>query len=244
VIRDIHAVAWKEWQEYVQQERGRAVGPWRGLLFVALGGAFLGWQLDPDFGRSPLTVVLTAFLSIMFVTTVVPDSFAGERERHTLETLLASRLPDAAVLLGKVAAAVSYGWAIALAVLPVGILAANLIHGSDGMGWFDPAVLLASAVLSLLAGLLVAGIGVQISLYSPTARQAHQRLGWVILGMFMTPALIIPVIPAATLDRFVDRIDAVGAAPFVLGAMLGLLLLDLLLLAVALWRFRRAELIL
>jgi ABC-2 type transport system permease protein len=243
MIRDIHTVAWKEWREYVQQERARTIGPWRGLVFVALGGAFLGWQLDPEFGRSWLTVVLTSFLSIMFVTTVVPDSFAGERERHTLETLLASRLPDHAVLLGKVAAAVSYGWAIALAVLPVGILAATLIHGTGGEAWFDPWVVLAAVVLSLLGALLVAGIGVQISLYVPTARQAHQRLGWVILGLFMTPALVLPVLPAGALDRFGEWVDRVGVGWFAAGVLAGLVLVDVALLAIALWRFRRADLI-
>jgi ABC-2 type transport system permease protein len=243
MIRDIYTVAWKEWQEYVQQERTRAIGPWKGLLFVALGGAFLGWQLDPDFGRSWLTIVLTTFMSIMFVTTVVPDSFAGERERHTLETLLASRLPDHAVLLGKVAAAVSYGWAISLAVLPVGILAANLIHGADGGPWIEPVVVLVAVVLSLLGGLLIAGIGVQISLYVPTARQAHQRLGWIILGLFMTPALVLPVLPAGALDLFADWVERIGPALFVAGALAVLVLADAVLLAVALWRFRRARLI-
>jgi ABC-2 type transport system permease protein len=243
MIRDIFSVVWKEWQEYVQQERTRRVGPLRALAFVAAGGIFLGWQLDPNFGRSWLTVMLTTFLSIMFVTTVVPDSFAGERERHTLETLLASRLSDRAILLGKVAAAVSYGWAISLAVLPVGVVAANLIHGSDGLPWVVPGVVGAAVVLSLLSGLLIAGIGVQLSLYAPTARQAHQRLGFVILGIFMTPAVGIPALPEPWRERLVDWFDTVGAARLATLGLSLLLVACVVLLIVAVLRFHRARLI-
>jgi ABC-type Na+ efflux pump permease subunit len=53
---------------------------------------------------------------------MITDSIAGERERQTLETLLASRLPDRAILLGKVAAITLLGWLLlALGALP-GIL--------------------------------------------------------------------------------------------------------------------------
>jgi ABC-2 type transport system permease protein len=243
MIADIYTVVWKEWKEYVQQERTRRVGPLRGLLMVAAGGVFLGWQIDPDFGRSALTVLLTSFLSIMFVTTVVPDAFAGERERHTLETLLASRLPDRAILLGKLIAAVSYGWAIALAVLPAGVVAANMIHGSYGMPWADPYILLASAATSLLAGLLIAAIGVLISMYIPTARQAHQRLGFVIMALFMTPAVVLPALPAAWMDHLVETVERWGAMRAAGVSLAFLALTGLVLIGVAAARFRRARLI-
>jgi ABC-2 type transport system permease protein len=129
MIRDVLTVAWKEWLEFLQPEPSRRFRPVKGLLFLLGGGLFVGWQMDPDFGRSWLTVFLVSFLAVMFVTGVIPDSIAGERERHTLETLLSTRLPDHSILLGKVLAAVSYGCGTGLAVLPVGIVSANLIHG-------------------------------------------------------------------------------------------------------------------
>lgn len=243
MIRDLHTVAWKEWQEYLQQERIRRFGLLRGLAFVAAGGVFLGWQLDPDFGRSWLTVMLTAFLSIMFVTTVIPDSFAGERERHTLETLLASRLSDRAILLGKVAAAVSYGWAIALGVLPAGIVAANLFHGEPGLPWFSAGVVLSAVALSLLGGLVIAAAGVQISLYAPTARHAHQRLGFVILAIFMMPALAVPALPPAWRAALLAWLERVDLVPVVAGALGALALVGVVLLLVALRRLHRTRLI-
>jgi ABC-2 type transport system permease protein len=244
MIRDVATVCWKEWLEYVQQENARRSAPLRNLALVAAGGIFLGWQLDPDFGRSWLTVVLTAFLSIMFVTTVIPDAFAGERERHTLETLLASRLSDRAILLGKVAAAASYGWAIALAVLPMGIVAANLIHGADGMPWIFPWVVLTALGLSLLSGLTIAAVGVHLSLYAPTARQAHQRLGFVILGIFMTPAAVAPALPSEWRAAILEWLDAADLALVVAGVFAFLAAASVVLLVAALLRLHRARLIL
>jgi ABC-2 type transport system permease protein len=244
LIRDVYTVAWKEWQEYARQDRTTRISPFRSLALVAAGGVFIGWQLDPDFGRSWLTVLLTTFLSIMFVTTVIPDSFAGERERHTLETLLASRLSDRAILLGKVAAAVSYGWAIAMAVLPLGIVAANLIHAGEGLPWFDPEVVAVAVVLSLLVGLLIAGIGVQLSLYAPTVRQAHQRLGFVMVAIFLTPAVVIPTVPAAWWERIDHWLQGVQVVRVAAIGFAALALVGVVLLLVAMHRFQRARLIL
>ena len=47
-----------------------------------------------------------------FIGPEVPDPLPRERERHTLETLLASRLSDRAILLGKIGAAVGFEWVI------------------------------------------------------------------------------------------------------------------------------------
>jgi len=244
MTRDVITVAWKEWCEFVHQEGASRGGPFRGAIVVALGGAFIGWQMDPDFGRSWLTVLLTMFISVMFVTTVIPDSVAGERERHTLETLIASRLPDRAILLGKVAAAVSYGAAIAAAVLPPGVLAANLIHGSAGGPWFDPGVVAAALVVAVLGGLLVAAIGVNISLYAPTARHAHQRLGFVILALFLGPAATLPALPAGLRGRLVQWLDAADATSLFAVALGSLAIAGAGTLAAALYRLQRTRLIL
>ena len=53
------------------------------------------------------------------IISFIGDAIAGERERHTLETLLASRMPDRAILLGKVIAIVLYAWGMGvLSLLP------------------------------------------------------------------------------------------------------------------------------
>ena len=74
----------------------------------------------------PWSAITWAWLPLMLVMAVVADSFAGERERHTLETLLASRLSDAAILLGKVAAAVVFAWGMLLLVAVMSLLTVNI----------------------------------------------------------------------------------------------------------------------
>ncbi|CAN5850316.1 MAG: ABC transporter permease [Gemmatimonadetes bacterium] len=243
MIHDLYTLMWKEWREYLQQDRTRRRSPLRLFPLVLLGGAFFGWEMGPLFGHSWMTVFLTAFVGVMFVVTVIPDSFAGERERHTLDTLLASRLPDEAILFGKVAASVSYGWAIALAVLPIGILTATLIHGRGEMPLFEPVVVAAAVVAALLGGLLLAGIGVLISLRAASVQQAHQILGFTMLGLFFVPLGILQILPAAWSARAVEALT--GITPL-RGALLGaavLALLDVLVLAFARARFRRGRLI-
>lgn len=243
MTRDVRTVAWKEWKEYLQHEPGRRLGPLRAVAAVAAGGIFLGWQIDPAFGHSPLTVLWTMFMAVMFVTSVIPDSFAGERERHTLETLLASRLPDRAIVLGKVTAATSYGVAMALAVLPAGVLSARLIHGSGGLPAVDPAVLLAAVLTSLLVALLIADIGVLLSLHAPTVRQANQRLGLVIMALFMTPAIVISAVPRAWWEAALAAVRSAGVLRVLTAAYLLLVLVNLVLLAAAMRRFHRGRLI-
>jgi ABC-2 type transport system permease protein len=243
VIRDIVTVAWKEWLEFLQPDPTRRLRPLRGLLLIVAGGVFMGWQVDPDFGRSWLTVFLVTFLSVMFVTAVIPDSIAGERERHTLETLLATRLPDEAVLLGKVLAAVSYGSAMGFAVLPLGIVSANLVHGSEGVAWVRPEVVGAAVVTALLGGLLVASLGVLLSLYAPTARQANQRLGFAIMGLFFVPAVVVPMLPEPIRARALAGALELGPVAVLGLAFASLAVLACALLVLALVRFRRARLI-
>jgi ABC-2 type transport system permease protein len=55
------------------------------------------------------------------------DAIAGERERHTLETLLASRISDRAILLGKVIVTTGYAWGTALLGLLFGLFVATLV---------------------------------------------------------------------------------------------------------------------
>ena len=65
------------------------------VILVGVFGVFLPLQSGAEWVQSPATVFYWGWVPLMLVGGAVADSFAGERERHTLETLLASRLPDA-----------------------------------------------------------------------------------------------------------------------------------------------------
>ena len=53
-----------------------------------------------------------------------------ERERHTLETLLSTRLSDHTILLGKIGATVSYAWGMTQIVLLIALVPVNIMNSS------------------------------------------------------------------------------------------------------------------
>ena len=98
MIADILTVARKEWKEYVLAGTGLKGGRMGLVIMLVVFGVVLPAQNGTDWLTSPALLLAWAWVPLMLVSGVVADSFAGERERHTLETLLASRLPDQAIL--------------------------------------------------------------------------------------------------------------------------------------------------
>src|SRR5436309_9767960 len=101
--RDIATVFWKEWKEIVL-ERASGGSGLRPLVMVGLVGIVVPLRVGAERYLGPQSLVGLIVIALAAVLAVVPDAFAGERERHTLETLLASRLTDRAILFGKLAA--------------------------------------------------------------------------------------------------------------------------------------------
>jgi ABC-2 type transport system permease protein len=114
MIADVWTVIWKEWRELLRQRESMRGGVLRLLIFVGVFGIFLPLQVGREWINSPKLLMLWAWVPLFLVSSVVADGFAGERERHTLETLLASRLSDRAILFGKLGAALSYGFGLAM----------------------------------------------------------------------------------------------------------------------------------
>ena len=120
---------------------------------------------------------------IVFVLVLVADSFAGERERHTLETLLGTRLSDQVILLGKMTAAVLYAWAMFVITLAVAVLGINIMYGHGRLIMFPMSRLVPTLIYDFLLAVLLSCIGVFVSLRAPTVRQAMQTLN---LGFMVT----------------------------------------------------------
>ena len=128
MIRDILTVMWKEWRELLPvgvTSRGRNRS-WNLMIVLAVFGVFLPLQSGREWVQSPLTLLYWAWVPLFMTTGVVADSFAGERERHTLETLLSTRLPDTAILLGKLLTSVLYGWGLAAVSVLLGLVTVNV----------------------------------------------------------------------------------------------------------------------
>src|SRR5688572_23211819 len=73
---------------------------------------------------------IATFMGFIAPMATVVDSFAGERERHTLETLLATPLSDRAILGGKVLAQFLPVWATAILLGVVGGITAAFVAGA------------------------------------------------------------------------------------------------------------------
>jgi ABC-2 type transport system permease protein len=180
----------------------------------------------------------------MLVGSAVADSIAGERERHTLETLLASRLPDRAILLGKMVAAVTYGWGLVLVMLLMSLVTVNLTARTGPLLLFPWRFAVGAPLLALLGAGLAATVGVLISLRAPTVRQAAQTLNVGVLLLVFIPVLGMQALPDSWKAQAGAWAMTMGPDSL-LWITAGLLaVIDLSLLAAAFARFRRARLVL
>ncbi len=239
---DITAILWKEWKEVLSQGGGR--GRLGLLVFVGVFGIFMPLQMGRDWIESPSVLFYWAWVPLFLVSSVIADSFAGERERHTLETLLASRLSDRAILFGKAGAAVGYGAGLTWISLLLGLVTANLVHGQGTLLMYSLPVGAGIIALSLLGAGLAAGAGVLISLRAPSVRQAQQTLSITIMLLLFVPVFGVQALPEAWKERIFGSLMAINVNQALLVAVLILGGLNVLFLAMALARFQRAKLIL
>ncbi|MGW8281787.1 MAG: ABC transporter permease [Gemmatimonadota bacterium] len=252
-MKDILVVAGKEIREIVGAGGGRR-GLVRELLFVGIFGLFFPLSQAEAWRVGGVPAVFAVMIPLFLVGPHVADSFAGERERQTLETLLATRLPDRSIYLGKIFAVCGYAWVVTLLILLASLVALNLSGaGEPELGWdtglfvYPAFVWVAWAVGSIGSGLLLASIGTFVSLRSKTVRAAHQAMMiplFVLIfgGSFGIPVLFRMLAPE-TRKAVLDRLDTLSAVSVVLAAVGVLLLFDVGLLALGLRRFRRDRLI-
>lgn len=254
MIADIWTVMVKEWREYLAGTgAGGGSGRGRGVIGVLLiiGIASILWPLQ--MGRALFTsgapvVVDGVFLPFMILQSVIVDSFAGERERHTLETLLASRLSDRAILFGKFGAGVAYGLAVGLTGALVQAVVANLSqkNASPGSGpaFYPVSSLVAIVVLGLLMSLLTSSVGCLVSLRAATTRQAQLNLTFGFLVLVFAPFIVFQVLPKQTQTAVLAALNSADPTQVFLIFSAVLLVVAVVLLLIALARFQRARLIL
>ena len=244
MIVDIWTVATKEWREYVIL-RGSARGGVLGLLlFAAFVGVVMPIEIGASWVRTPIAVLGAFWMALILVLSVIGDSFAGERERHTLETVLSTRLPDRAILAGKMVAAVGYGWALTLIAMLLGLVAVNVVHGQGQLLLFPPITALGVLEAGLLGAALTGGAGALVSLHSTSVREAQQRLSIAMMGVFFGLLIALQLLPHPWLAAL--GMAVVNASEGLLLLMIGLVLglIDLGLLVALSARFQRSRLIL
>lgn len=181
---DVWTVLRKEWLEWAATP-GCLVQP---MIILVVFGVAVPLAAGRLWVEAPLLHWLWSWLPLVLSAGLVADTFAGERERDTLEALLASRLPDRAIIFGKVAAVAAYGWAITLLCWLAGWLVVWLGPSPTAVQP-APVLWIGLPVLSFLAAWLVAGIGVLISLHAQSVRQAQQLMSIAMLGALLLAGL-------------------------------------------------------
>lgn len=185
----------------------------------------------------PLLPLLWLLLPIPLVILAISESFAGERERRTLETLLATRLSTQAILLGKTIAATLFGWLASVVVLATGALTLRLLQANPTAQAADLGSVAGIVGLGFLVALFTACIGALISQNAANVRQARTQHSLVVvlvlLGVSLLMALFAQVLP--------DLIHLSAIVP--LTAATVLLVADLGLYTAAAIRYSRSRLL-
>ena len=242
---DILTILWKESKNLLPYSDNR----WKGIAILVTPIALFGILIPIQFREGWLTgywsLGVAFFTPLVLITSTIAESFAGERERHTLETLLSSRLPDRAILFGKLLTSVIFGWGMTLLLLFVSLMVVNLLDGKDGFQNYQPDILWLDILASLLMAGFVSSLGIVISLRSPTVQAASQS---IILMLFM-PFLLLQavvfllpaILPKATVRAIADQLNFTNIMVVILAI---LLVVDIILFLGSISRFQRSRLIL
>lgn len=186
-----------DWRLVVRKDFGDLLGRvgrkplTRTLGVVALFGLVVPLRFT---GVANLPAFFAVFMAFLPARLVAIDSLAGERERGTLESLLASPLSDAGIAVGKVAAATAYGavrgWLFVAVWVPAALAA-------RAVGLSGAAVPSAGVVALTLVGAVVvayaAGVfGVWQSAHAPSVRAISESGGVLRLFVIVTVFFVGP----------------------------------------------------
>ena len=244
MTKDILTVMWKESKGLLRYSDSR----WKAVLTlvtpIALFGIILPIQFRDEWLTSGWSVGVSLITPLMLVATTIAESFAGERERHTLETLLASRLPDRAILLGKLLTSILFGWGMTLFLLLISLVVVNVFEWHGALQIFQSSILWINVSASLLMSGMVASLGILISLRSPTVQSAAQTLMLMLFIPFLLLQAAVFLLPTfvskETISALLEKLDLTT----IMLTLLFLLLLANIGLLLGAWaRFQRSKLI-
>ena len=242
-LDDLRAVMWKEWRELGDQFDTRSKGNVIILTLVIIQFSvvtpvFIG----PSWLSSAALLMTFPLLASTISVQPTVDGFAGERERHTLETLLASRLRDRAILWGKMLSSFIPSVIVGLLMFMIGVVSINIAHG-HGRVLLPPAwaTLGVGLITPLFCGFSIAA-GIFVSLRAATVRQAAQNFGYIFVAVMLTPIIVPLLLPAAWRERALEGLKDIGGVRVVLLVAAVFLVIDAVFLLAADRRFRRGRL--
>lgn len=243
MIADILTVAGKELREILTFGDARGRGKFNILILILVFGIFIPLQNGREWVTSPISVMVWGWMPFLWVSSIVADLFAGERERHTLEALLATRLSDQSILFGKLFAAIAYGFTLTWLVMIASLITINIAFIKEGLVFYPLDLLSGALVFSILICGLSASIGVLVSLRTGSVRQAQQMMSTGMLVLFL-PFMLLQFIPKSFLEAAGNVLESIQPMQIALGAAVVLLVIELILIVIARRLFQRSKLIL
>lgn len=231
IMTDSWTIALKEWREW---SCARTRPGWGALALLLVAWSVSVPLLFSHLDAAPLAIPIAwAALPLILAGVMITDSIAGERERQTLETLLASRLSDRAIVLGKIVAVTLLGWLLLLLGTLPGLLQ-QIITSPTALASYSALVMVAVSAPCVLLTVIV---GAWFALYTASARFA------LLLTTSFAASLILGVTGLAFWwDTLCTSCAEIGASPLVL-LCAGLSLIDLALLVGLLLSVQRSRLL-
>ena len=243
MLTDTMTVFQKEWKEAFHN-RGIRGYLFNWILLALLIGVYMPINVGPEWFKSPIILLMWSWPPLQLVSGMVADSFAGEKERHTLETLLSTRLPDLSIFSGKIMTGLVYAGTLFPASLLIAAVTVNLVHPSpDGIQFYAPGMLLQVLGIHYLSLILIAAIGMLVSMKSNSVKSAYQKIAVVILVLALTPSLGIGLLSPDIKTQLTKMIAQPQLGVGGLIAALIMLVADVILIIISLSNFKRSQLL-
>lgn len=174
----------------------------------------------------PFLLMVVGFFPISVSLVIALESFAGEKERHSLEPLLSTPLSDTALYIGKMLA--STVPPLVASYLGIGVYLTGLVLS---VGWVpEPTLLIQVIVLTTVQALVMVSGAVVISTQTTSVRAANLLASFIIIPVAL-------LVQAESLIMFWARYDVLWWIIF------GLAMVDLVLVRMGVRLFNREELL-
>lgn len=157
-----------------------------GFPWLTLAGAQLAFNFTRGFDPQatfitivPFSLMIVGFFPISFCLIIALEAFVGEKERNSLEPLLAMPISDLELYFGKLLASLVLPLAASFAGMAEFVVGLKVVRGMD-----VPSLLFVQiALLTTLKGLVMVSGAVVISSHTTSVRAANLLASFIIIPM-------------------------------------------------------------
>lgn len=247
ILLDIYTVVWKEWKEIF----GRGNNPIIKSLYLLLSVGTLSIYVTmpaknmAEFSSDSFNFMY--FWSIIPYLIMISYGYFGilkERQSKTLLTLIATRIPGYAIVLGKIIIAVVFCWISTILTSMLSIIRANFLERQNVPFFYSGKLLLFGLCISLLFTILIATCAMLASFSAHTALQFQVKFLAFSLLPFLFICFSVDIITySASYVQQLLGIEKASPTLLSLVCLSCLALIDYSMLIFTIKRFKRSKLI-